>query len=357
MNYDLKLINDYINAEDIHEYSLEELENNPKFMESVIRVSNDKNFYDLCSIEVKNDYEFVQFMIDKFNYDLSFVDKVATIYLGNCNDEFSKISVIVKMCNISRTGNDSDIFAKYRIMFMARFYSDLTSIESYKNENPDDNDIGLGFLVFYEDYNYDIDVLKSYSKELINYLLNELGADFESEIHKDFKSRSDINNYGVNKYIIEFLSRYDHYLADYAAVHIDVLDEIKQKLNKIQIKWDKYIDKEEAYTYELMFSQIHDYMTENALDSIISEDEYIYYIGKELGLSDKIAFYSCMDIETYEEINKDVDEDFIKKSLKNAREKIIYSNVKKIMINSLFNNEPNQNNEKIIRVDFGKSRK
>ena len=69
-------------------------------------------------------------------------------------------------------------------------------------------------------------------------------------------------------------------------------------------------------------------------NNIISEDEYIYYIGKELGLSDKIAFYSCMDIETYEEINKDVDEDFIKKSLKNAREKIIYSNVKKIMINS-----------------------
>ena len=356
MIYDLKLINDYINGEDIHEYSLEELENNPKFMESVIRVSNDKNFYNLCSIEVKNDYDFVQFMIDKFKYDLDFVDTVATIYLGNCSDDFSKISIIVKMCNISEKSNEKDVFAKYRIMFMARFFSDLLSIENYKQENPNDIDIGLGFIVFYEDYNYDLDVLKSYSKQLINYLFNETGDDLENEIHKNFKTPNDIYNYGLNKYMIEYLNKYDHYLADYAVVHIDVLDEFQERINKIQVKWNKYVDREEAYIYELMFSRVHDYMTENALDSLITEDEYLYYIGKELGLSDKLASYSCMNRETYEEINKDIDEDFIRKSLKDAREKIIYSNIKRIMIDSIFNSEE-QKEGKIIRVDFGKARK
>ena len=50
--YSRKTIADYINGEAL-DYKIDELENDPKFMMLVIDFINDKNFYNLCSDEVK----------------------------------------------------------------------------------------------------------------------------------------------------------------------------------------------------------------------------------------------------------------------------------------------------------------
>ena len=43
--YNIETVYNYINGEDITDFTLEELESNTNFMIDVINVSNDKNFY------------------------------------------------------------------------------------------------------------------------------------------------------------------------------------------------------------------------------------------------------------------------------------------------------------------------
>ena len=147
MIYNLKLINSYINGEDIKGYNIEDLENDPEFMKSVILASNDKEFYNLCSEEVKSDFDFVMFLIDKYSFNAKFIDKVASYFLKNSNNESERLSVVVHTCNLFEKLNDKELFAKYRIMFIAKFLTDMIGIEKYKMEKPNDN-IGLGLLYF-----------------------------------------------------------------------------------------------------------------------------------------------------------------------------------------------------------------
>ena len=51
--YDLELIKNYVEGNDI-DCDIEGLENDYKFMISVIKYTNDKHMYDLCSDNVKN---------------------------------------------------------------------------------------------------------------------------------------------------------------------------------------------------------------------------------------------------------------------------------------------------------------
>ena len=85
--YDKRIIDAYINGNDIENYSIEELENDKKFMMMIITLTNDKNFYNLCSEELKGNYEFVRFVIQKFNNDINFICKVADFYLNVVEDE------------------------------------------------------------------------------------------------------------------------------------------------------------------------------------------------------------------------------------------------------------------------------
>ena len=75
--YDNKIVNDYINGNDIDDFNIDDLENDSMFMKKVIVASNDKNFYRLCSDRVKKDYNFIKFVIYKFKEDIEFISKVA----------------------------------------------------------------------------------------------------------------------------------------------------------------------------------------------------------------------------------------------------------------------------------------
>ena len=66
-----KLVIDYINGEDIE--NIEALENDFDFMKAVIDKSNDKNFYNLCSNDLKINHDFVLYLIYKFSDNKSFI--------------------------------------------------------------------------------------------------------------------------------------------------------------------------------------------------------------------------------------------------------------------------------------------
>lgn len=89
--YDDKLVEDYVQGNDIDKYDVEELENDSQFMMQVIDKTNDKKMYEFCSSKVKDDYEFIKFMIYKFQNDKDFIVMLADDYLKKHNNQAEEI--------------------------------------------------------------------------------------------------------------------------------------------------------------------------------------------------------------------------------------------------------------------------
>ena len=53
---DISLVKNYVNGEDLGEFTIEQLENDKDFMMSVISYTNDIKMYSFCSDKVKQDY-------------------------------------------------------------------------------------------------------------------------------------------------------------------------------------------------------------------------------------------------------------------------------------------------------------
>ena len=65
---DKELLKKYINGEEFEESLLDSLENNIEFMKAVVEATNDSNIYNVCSNNVRNDANFLVYMINKFDY-------------------------------------------------------------------------------------------------------------------------------------------------------------------------------------------------------------------------------------------------------------------------------------------------
>ena len=98
--YNIETVYNYINGEDITDFTLEELESNTNFMIDVINVSNDKNFYNFTEDNVKTDYRFVKFIINKFKEDENLITVVADTYIENQDNEQNYIELLIIMCNL-----------------------------------------------------------------------------------------------------------------------------------------------------------------------------------------------------------------------------------------------------------------
>lgn len=74
-------------------------------------------------------------------------------------------------------------------------------------------------------------------------------------------------------------------------------------------------------------------------NSAFDETFLLYYIGNELGISDKIAEYDCVDEELYESIMDDIrtsSEEYVEINLGDFNERVHYNTVEKIMRETIF---------------------
>lgn len=120
-----------------------------------------------------------------------------------------------------------------------------------------------------------------------------------------------------------------------------------------------------------MIEQVHNYM-ENA-DSIMTETDILYYVAKQLGIAEKLAYYDGISNEFLVDIMEDIDmkdldysnDDFVTFTINTSiTERKYYLDVKKIMLNSLFGNQQSKilpindinisKNDKckILKIDF-----
>ncbi len=354
MAYNTKLILDYINGDELDGYDVDELENDPEFMIQAIMASGDKKLYNLCSSKVKSDLKFVSMLILRFKTDVDFIDSVADEFLKLVHDDYERTNVIVQMCNALENAHHEEQYAKYRILFMAKFMTEMLGNVAYREVHPEDREFGLGFSIFYDQYNGDEEVIKYYARQSIDYLLDE-EVNLKDVLHSMYDSPSEITKGGTVTFMVDFLRRYDEDLSDYAAVHPDVLKTFQERLKKVMTGWDNYTNREEEYNYEMMFTRVHDYYQSVEMQTTISEEAYIYYVGRELGISSKIAFYQGMSREEYEQFFDDEDHEFIQSELSSLQSRIVYNNIKRIMLETIFDQkEERKTGGQIIELDFTK---
>ena len=377
---DMDLIRKYVNGEELDEYTIEELENNKDFMIGVINYTKDINMYNLCSETLKNDYEFIKYLVLKFKDNYNFIINVADNYLMNNDNDLETRELSIIMKNLL----PNEFALKYILDCEVLYKEKILEIEIAREKNPKlSSMVGMGFWLIFNEYKDSEIILKDYAKRLVDEIVNGNNIDLNIMIHSQYKNKEDIEKIGIKNYFLNFIRCYDSTLASYLTVNINIINKYIDEIKNIVDNWDKVDEKKERVKYNKMLEMVHNYIY--TTDTEMDETELVYYTAEKLGIKDKVAYYDNYDLnptndsqieyledyisendlnldelETIEEMLNDAKEEteeyeidyYIKNSIK---ERLIYINTRKIMINQIFSKSPKNNIEDIIEHDDKKN--
>lgn len=327
--YNIETVYNYINGEDITDFTLEELESNTNFMIDVINVSNDKNFYNFTEDNVKTDYRFVKFIINKFKEDENLITVAADTYIENQDNEQNYIELLIIMCNLIKDKNSKN-YKKYKFLLEVNHKSKRLQIELGKlkmNTEVADN-LGMGFLIIYDSFNSSQIILDYYAKAII-----------EDSLHQRFNTFEKIEKIGIKKYILDFIAVYDEMLSSYLSSHIYLLEDISKQLDKIKNNWNKYIETKERKKYNEIINKVHEYMEYEAVDYYsLNETTLLYLVATNLGIEKTLLKYDSISEEYYQGIMEEA-HFLLEVSELSFNDRLNYNNIKKIILDILKDNQ------------------
>lgn len=270
--YSLSLVMDYINGEDLGEYDVLELENDIVFMTMVFNVSNDKNMYFYVEDDLKKNFEFLRFLIDKFHDDEEFIIRIGKEYMEDANEN-EIIEMKILLCKYLKDINSVD-FMKFKFD-LELFYIRQRIINQAFIDKLKDTYYGginsMGFEIILEEF-CDSDLIKEYfAKNMLDEIFNCSFLEFEQMLHLKFKDKDEFSKIGINNYLINNIYTYDECLAGYISVHISLLDEFNKKISKMLSRWEKYEFDKDKEKIEIIFEEIDKFVNDN-----------IYLVGTEL---------------------------------------------------------------------------
>lgn len=342
--YSRELINRYINSEDITIYDIDELENDKDFMMQVISVSGDNNFYNLCSDNVKCDYEFVKYLIIKFKHKIDFVCEVADYFLSHVGKELETTEIYTIMFEITK-GNKS-LNKKYFLVPLAKYDKEKLIIELYKKSEEDKEILeyfGMEFCYIYAEYKGYEETLNYFAKRMINDIIHENNKSLEDMLHKQFKTKDEVSRTKLNSFYISFIEKYDSSLASYTCVHLNILDEVKEETKRIIDNFEKHNERIEKEKYERAINESYDYIL--STDTILGADCLLYFVARELGIFDKVIKYDDSPQALKDIAIEQMDEAFDEESSESftayvlntdINERRIYLSVKRILNGIIF---------------------
>ena len=345
--YNRDLISKYINGEEIIDYNIEELEDDKDFMMQVISISNDYNFYNLCSDKVKLDYDFIKYLILKFKNNINFICDVANEYIEKTEDDFARTELALIMRDLTK--NNEEVNMEYKVLTETIYSGKRLEIELCKAKENDEqfsSEIGMGFWFIFDLYNGSDIILNFYAGKIIKDVFLEYDLNLEDILHNCFRTKEQVNAMGINNFMVKFIEQYDPMLASYLSANIGYLSDFKEDIQKIQNNWDKYNRNKEAEKYCEAIEKSYEYMEE--ADSVMGVVSTIYYVANELGINEKIKKYDIgMTQEFYEDIMSELneplvegmEEDFTTATINsNLEERKHYINVKRILTGIIFGN-------------------
>ena len=233
----------------------------------------------------------------------------------------------------------------------------------YKEDEEVVSEVQMGFWFIIDHYSCSDIITKFYAQKFIDAIISENNINLEALLHEKFNKFEDLEKTGINNYLIGFINSYDTYLSYYVSCNLDVLNNIKDQMNKVKLKWDFYNLTNEAKKYNAIIEGVHEYMQEYGEYCSFEEMEILYYIGNELGIGEKIYKYNY-EYVSYEEI---VDNFTIDKSMMSFNDLRHYQTIKNLMINIISSSSVNKSEDseesknnnfkpkgKILKIDFNK---
>ena len=364
---DISLVKKYVNGEDLGEFTIEQLENDKEFMMRVISYTNDIKMYFFCSDKVKQDYEFVKYLVLKFKDNSDFITLVADNYLDNTDTDWESKELSIIMERVL----PRKLSEKYQVLNEISYFTKKLEIEIVEAKDLKlESMVGMGFWLIFDQYNGSDIILDYYANNMIGEIIRDNNINFEKMLHTQFKSADKIIEMGINSYIVKFIGYYDSMLSSYVSTHINIIKPIANRIKFIQDNWDKYSYVDESKRYNKMLDMVHEYMSMS--NSSMTENEVLYYVANELGITKKVKQYDgSKDIEEKfkeeygfnfaDNYDEEVMEDMVRFEIeRNIKERLVYLIVKKIIINQLFSDKPSDlysliGNEK-LKQSNGKTR-
>ena len=314
MMYSKKMVLDYICGNDIDDYSIEELEDNYLFMIDVIESTNDKNIYNLCSDNVKNNHEFVKYLITKFKSDGNFICNVVNSYLDDMDEDDIKYMEIVILVFNCCVDNNDDLLS-FGAKALSLYHIDRIEIEMLLNDKDNDywiNDSKKGFLIIYEQYKDSKIIMDFFAKKFIEEIFYGGELSFEKLIHFSVKDYSTIEDMGVNNFFINYIRRCDSSLADYVCYNLYLLDNLKSNLVKIKSNWDNYVKRLNQRRIDIIYQEVNEFLEDRDLKFDINQFVIIDIAVKKLGLEEifyKYDLFGCFCFITIKSFSVDDSEE------------------------------------------------
>lgn len=304
MKYGKKLVIDYVNGNEINGYDVLELENDYRFMMDVIKYTKDKNVYKYCSDNVRYNYTFVKFLIEFFKNDWEFVLGVSESFLERLDyGNIKELEIMILVLNNLKNIDDYKFF-EYKAKIDNLYNLVSFRIECTYDCNPGCKDeYGMGFVFVLEDYGDSKIVVDYLAKRFVWDIFNGNSMyNFEELMHSEYKEIS--LEEGINNFVINYIRRYDEYLANYIEVNVNLLGDVKTRLMKIIDNWDRYLDNVNRKRLERFYLEVDSVFKKYGNEISFSEDVAINYVINKLGLLDFFDKYDNLDSDIYDELGE-----------------------------------------------------
>lgn len=291
-NYDKCLIKDYVLGNDILEYDIEKLENDPEFMIKVIKYTKDKNTYRLCSKNVKEDYNFVRFMVETFKEDKKFIRNIADNFLSLKKSFNQKLELLIIMKNLIDKDDCLDYWVKLAALETEVFTEIIGILNSIKDGSLKDT-VGEGFFFVTDSYGESKIITDYFATKMVDRIF--YSNSLELFLHENFKDYKQIEEHGINNFIVSYLSRVDSFLSSYVAANISLVSDLKKDIEKVGRNWDMYLEKINRLRIIIVYDEVMDYAKKEKIIPEFSFSELIMHVANEQGLENifkKYDFYN-----------------------------------------------------------------
>lgn len=291
VNINKKLINNYLAGEDTSPYSLASLENDLNFMKEVINASHDYKIYNLCSEELKQNCDFIVFLVNKFPHEYHFLKEIIDYYMINSSNDIIDNRVEVSLLATKylkdyATQDELDFYNSIINSFYLAFRHEIEEFQKVRTE-----EVGLGFLFLIEE-SFNVRYMMA-QKMLLEIFEGQVNFSLEKYLHKNFASVEELKNAKIRNFLLEYITGYDEELANFIKVHIELLKDIIDDVRRIVINWSIYEKILERQKINAILDEIDRFCMEYPMNDLFDSDVY-KYIAKKFNLYELFKEYDEM---------------------------------------------------------------
>ncbi len=304
------LVKRYINGESVVPFKVEDLENNPEFMEEVLISSKDKKYYEKCSTAVKGNFDFAIKIMTFFMEDKEFVKEVASQFISNnpLNEEDTILEEIDDDEEVfirKRSQQINELFEVIALAAIATLDEDYVArtvmiynveceiANAYVNNLSDEEDLesfGYGFWLIQENYANTPIMLYVLAKfMLVDILEGGTTETIEDIAHRKFRNVLTFQKYGITNFLLDVIRSKDSFLADYVTAHTDLLAKYVEQCEVAIKEWPSYILKMDLARRKSVDSWIAKFKLKFDVPDLPT-DAILKEVVDELGLASKFDF-------------------------------------------------------------------